>query len=101
MITAIPEIIVGLAIAAALIPPPDVRGIGIGLGSLDMALSAIFIMASNIFGLVMGFMLIFLIKHVWPRMHHEKKKGKGIVRTNIVIPADLAILLASIELIFM
>jgi uncharacterized membrane protein len=41
LITAIPEIIVGVAIAEALVPSATVTGIGIGLGSIDIAVSAI------------------------------------------------------------
>ncbi|MDQ3838467.1 MAG: DUF389 domain-containing protein [Thermoproteota archaeon] len=44
LITAIPEIIVGVAIAVALIPPAAVTGIGIGLGSFDIAFSAFLIL---------------------------------------------------------
>jgi uncharacterized membrane protein len=40
LITAIPEIIVGVAIAEALVPSGTVTGIGIGLGSIDIAVSA-------------------------------------------------------------
>jgi uncharacterized membrane protein len=40
LITAIPEIIVGVAIAEALVPSATVTGIGIGLGSIDIAVSA-------------------------------------------------------------
>lgn len=38
--TAIPEVIVGVAIAVALVPSAAVTGIGIGLGSIDIAVSA-------------------------------------------------------------
>jgi uncharacterized membrane protein len=40
LITAIPEIIVGVAIAVALVPSATVTDIGIGLGSIDIAVSA-------------------------------------------------------------
>lgn len=55
VITAIPEIIVGVAIAVALIPPAAVSGIGIGLGSFDIAFSAFLILVSCIIGLIIGF----------------------------------------------
>jgi len=41
LITAIPEVIVGVAIAVALVPSATVTGIGIGLGSIDIAVSAL------------------------------------------------------------
>ncbi|MDP8906374.1 MAG: TIGR00341 family protein, partial [Thermoproteota archaeon] len=100
MITAIPEIIVGVAIAAALIPPAAVTGIGIGIGSFDVAFSAFLIFTSNTIGLVIGFMIIFLVKRIAPRMYPEKKKAGRVVKVNISILIGLAAVLAAMELIF-
>lgn len=100
MITAIPEIIVGVAIAAALIPPAAVTGIGLGIGSLDIAFSAFLILVSNIIGLVIGFMITFLIKRITPRLYDEKMKAKRIVKMNIIILVCLAVILAVIEVVF-
>ncbi len=100
LITAIPEIIVGVAIAVALIPPAAVTGIGIGLGSFDIAFSAFLILVSSIIGLIIGFLLIFLIKRVRPRRYHERKEAKKLVRTNVSILFVLAVVLAAIEIIF-
>ncbi len=100
MITAIPEIIVGVAIAAALIPPAAVTGIGIGIGSFDVAFSAFLILTSNIIGLVIGFMIIFLVKRIAPRMYPEKKKAEKVVKVNISILIGLATVLAAMEFIF-
>jgi uncharacterized membrane protein len=52
MLTAIPEIIVGVAIAIALIIPPlTTVGIGLGLGSAEVVGTS-FVLLSNIFGLI-------------------------------------------------
>ena len=67
LITAIPEIIVGVAIAVALVPPATVTGIGIGLGSVDIAVGAFLTLLASIIGLVIGFLIVFLLKRVRPR----------------------------------
>lgn len=100
LITAIPEIIVGVAIAVALIPPAAVSGIGIGLGSFDIAFSAFLILVSCIIGLIIGFLIIFLAKRVAPRRYLEKKKAQKLVRGNVVILVGLAAALGAIEVIF-
>ena len=99
-ITAIPEIIVGVAIAVALIPPAAVTGIGVGIGSFDVAIGAFLILISSIIGLVIGFLIIFLLKRVAPRRHFEQKKSKKIVRMDIAILIGLALMLGCIEVIF-
>ncbi len=100
MITAIQEIIVGVAIAAALIPPAAVTGIGIGIGSFDVAFSAFLVLTSNIIGLVIGFMIIFLVKRISPRMYTEKKRAGRVIKVNISIFIGLATVLAVIEFVF-
>ncbi len=100
LITAIPEIIVGVAIAVALIPPAAVTGIGIGIGSFDVAVSAFLILVSSIIGLVIGFLIIFIVKRVAPRRHFEQKKSQKIVRVDIVILIGLAVMLGYIEVVF-
>ncbi len=100
LITAIPEIIVGVAIAVALIPPAAVTGIGLGIGSFDVAISAFLILVSSIIGLVIGFLIIFLVKRVAPRMRFEQKKSQKIVRIDIVILIGLAVMLGAIEVVF-
>jgi uncharacterized hydrophobic protein (TIGR00341 family) len=100
LITAIPEIIVGVAIAVALVPPATVTGIGIGLGSRDIAVGAFLTLFSSIIGLVIGFLIVFLLKRVRPRNYYEQKKAKQVIVINIVISIFLAALLTLIEIAF-
>jgi uncharacterized hydrophobic protein (TIGR00341 family) len=100
LITAIPEIIVGVAIAVALVPPATVTGIGIGLGSRDIAVGAFLTLFSSIIGLVIGFLIVFLLKRVRPRHYYEQKKAKQVIVINIVISIFLAALLTLIEIAF-
>jgi uncharacterized membrane protein len=100
MLTTIPEIIIGVAIAVALIPPAAVIGIGIGLGSIDITSKAALVLASNIIGLVMGFLIIFLLKGVSSRKYYEQQKAKEVTKINILVLICLAGVLIFIEKFF-
>lgn len=100
MLTSIPEIIVGVAIAVALVPPAATVGIGIGMGSAEIAGSAAFVLISNIIGMVIGFMLIFLLKGISPRNYFEKNKARKTMRLNVLVLVTLALVLGAIEVFF-
>lgn len=100
LLTSIPEIIVGVAIAVALVPPATTAGIGFGLGSADIAFGASLVLLSNIIGMVIGFMVIFLAKGISPRKYYEKKKAKKVLTVNIIVMVLLAIVLGVIEVLF-
>lgn len=100
LLTSIPEIIVGVAIAVALVPPATAAGIGFGLGSADIALGASLVLLSNIIGMVIGFMVIFLAKGISPRKYYEKQKAKKVLTVNIIVMVLLAIVLGVIEVLF-
>jgi uncharacterized hydrophobic protein (TIGR00341 family) len=90
LLTSIREIIAGVAIAVALIPPATVVGIGIGTGSTDVAFNSFLVLASNIVGLITGFIVVFLIKEIKPRKFQEQWEAKRIVKRNMVILIALA-----------
>ena len=94
------EIIVGVAIAVALVPPAAVCGIGIGIGSFEIAYGSFLVLMSNIIGIIIGFMGIFLIKGISPRKYYEKQRAKEVFRINIIIMGILAVSLAIIEIFF-
>jgi uncharacterized hydrophobic protein (TIGR00341 family) len=100
MLTSIPEIIVGVAIAVALVPPAATVGIGIGMGAMSIAASASLVLLSNVIGMVLGFMMIFLIKGISPRRYYERQKAKNILRLNILLLVVLATALGAIEVFF-
>jgi len=100
MLTAIPEIIVGVAIAVALIPPSTTVGIGLGLGSMQVAEGASFVLLSNLLGLVIGFIIMFLIRRISPGEQQEKEKATQIHRISIMLLVSLAIALAIMQLFF-
>lgn len=100
MLTSIPEIIVGVAIAVALVPPATVIGIGLGLGMIEVAFYSFLVLTSNIIGMIIGFKVIFLIKGISPRKYYEKQRAKEVTRVNILVLAGLAVTLGVIEILF-
>lgn len=93
MSTNIPGILVGVAIAAALVPPAVVAGIGIALWDFDIFSSALTLTAANIIGLVLGMMVIFFIGGVTPRKFYEKEKAQQHMIITITIFVGLSVLL--------
>jgi len=93
MSTEIPEIIVGVAIAAALVPPAAVAGIGIALLDFDIFSSAFTLTAANIIGLILGMMIVFFLEGVSPRKYFEKKKAQQHMIVTIVAFIGMGIFL--------
>ncbi len=92
MSTNIPGILVGVAIAAALVPPAAVAGIGIALWDFDIFSSAFTLTVANIIGLVLGMMVVFFIVGVTPRKFYEKEKAQQHMIITITIFIGLSIL---------
>lgn len=93
MSTNIPGILVGVAIAAALVPPATVAGIGIALLDFDIFSSALTLTGANIIGLVLGMMIVFFIGGVSPRKFYEKEKAQNHMIITIIVFIGLSILL--------
>lgn len=93
MSTNIPGILVGVAIAAALVPPATVAGIGIALLDFEIFSSALTLTAANIIGLVLGMMIVFFIGGVSPRKFYEKEKAQRHMIITISVFIGLSILL--------
>lgn len=70
----------GVAIAVALVPPAAVVGIGLGTFSFEIALFSFLNLLANLLGIVIGFMVTFLIKNVSPRKYHEKKIAENVLK---------------------
>ena len=93
MSTDIPEIIVGVAIAAALVPPAAVSGIGIAMWDFDIFSSALTLTAANIIGLILGMMVVFFLEGISPRKYYEKEKAQKYMGVTIAVFFGLSILL--------
>jgi len=93
MSTDIPEIIVGVAIAAAMVPPAAVAGIGLAFWDFDIFSSALTLTVANIIGLVLGMMVVFLLEGISPRKFYEKEKAQRHMIVTITVFIGLSIVL--------
>ncbi|MFX0163630.1 MAG: TIGR00341 family protein [Candidatus Hodarchaeota archaeon] len=90
----ISEVIAGVAIAAALLPPAVVVGISFALYPQD-ALDAFILTLENVLGLMAGGLSAVIILGIGPRKYYEKTVArKFIVRTTLFIIILLVLLFA-------
>ena len=76
LLTKLPEILVGGAVAVAFIPPATEAGISLALGRSDLFVGAFLLTMSNLFGLKVGEMLTIRAKGLSPRSYYDKKKAR-------------------------
>lgn len=93
MISIIPGILVGVAIAAALVPPATVIGIGIAFFDFDIFTGALLLTSSNVVGLILGCMIVFLLRGITPRRYHDRATAKKYLITTILFYIFLGIVL--------
>jgi uncharacterized hydrophobic protein (TIGR00341 family) len=73
--------LVGIAIAAALMPPACNVGLGVALQRYDIALGSAILLLTNIFSINITALVIFWIKDVKPTLSLRRKKlAKGLAR---------------------
>lgn len=89
----IPGILVGVAIAAALVPPAVVTGISIALLDYDMFINSLTLTIANILGLVLGTMIVFFALGVTPRKYYEQEQAKKYQTYTIIIFVVMSIAL--------
>lgn len=75
--TKLPETLVGVAIAAALLPPLAVAGIYLGIGDLHGFVNAFLLTMIYIFGLKVGGIAFLRASGITPRKYYEKQKAKS------------------------
>lgn len=93
----VPGILVGVAIAAALVPPSTVAGIGLSLWELDIFANSLILTIQNVIGLILGMMSVFFVKKITPRKYHEKEKGKKYMIITISIFIALSVIVGIIS----
>lgn len=81
----IPGILVGVAIAAALVPPAVVTGISIAMLDYDMFINSLTLTTANILGLILGTMITFYAIGITPRHYHEKTQAKKYQSYTIMV----------------
>ncbi len=83
--TKLPETLVGVAIAAALLPPLGVAGIYLGLGDLHDFVNAFVLTLIYIFGLKVGGIAFLRLSGITPRKYYEKQKAKSFSLLSFII----------------
>ncbi len=98
MVSSIPGILVGVAIAAALVPPAVVTGIGLALLDVRIFTGGTLLTAANVIGLLLGSMIVFLVRGITPRKYYEKEKARKYLLLTIVIYTGFSVLLGILSL---
>lgn len=91
-----PEILVGVAVAVALLPPAAVSGIGLALSDLNLFLGSFVLTIVNLLGLELGSTLMLKIKGVSPRIYYQKAKSRKQSVYSIIILILLLIVIGVI-----
>jgi uncharacterized hydrophobic protein (TIGR00341 family) len=90
---AVSEILVGVAIAVALVPPATVAGIGIALVDEHLFLGAFTLTLVYLLGLQLGCTLMLRIRGVSPRRYYQKEEAKQKSAYSILVLTSLLIIL--------
>jgi uncharacterized hydrophobic protein (TIGR00341 family) len=91
-----PEMLVGVAIAVAIVPPAVVSGIGLAIFDLNLFLGALVLTLIYLLGLQLGSTLILRIRGVLPRRYYQQSEARKRSTYSILV---LALLLALLSLI--
>lgn len=89
----IPGILVGVAIAAALVPPAVVTGISLAMLDYDMLINSLTLTIANVLGLVLGTMIVFYAIGITPRKYHEKEQAKKYQSYTIILFVGMSVAL--------
>jgi uncharacterized hydrophobic protein (TIGR00341 family) len=98
LLAVLPEIIVGVAIAVALIPPSVVSGLGLGLMDIEIAFGAFRLLVDNVIGMILGMVLIFTLKGISPRRYYEKQRARAVAIKATLALISLVIIFILLEL---
>jgi len=96
---AIPEILVGISIAVALVPPAAVAGIGIALLDFRLFIGAFMLTLVYLFGLQLGCTVMLRIKGVSPRRYYQKREAK-IKSAYSIVALSLLLIILTLLVIF-
>lgn len=97
MQTKLPEALVGVAVAAALVPPLAVSGLSIALGYWNYGATSFLLAMIYLFGLEVGGMLTLTVRGFTPRKYWEASKARKYrIQALILFSIIMLILLALI-----
>ena len=95
IVSRIPEILAGVSIAAALVPPTTVIGISLAMGWWDVLRGSAMLTVENILGLLSGSLIGLYVLNVSPRSYYEKRAAKLYTKRTLIL---LALMLGSLIL---
>lgn len=91
--TKLPEALVGVAVAAALVPPLGVAGISLATGRWDDFFNSFLLTMTYLFGLKVGGLVTLMLKGFTPRKYWEASKARKYgIRTLLLFLSILVIL---------
>ena len=96
LFVALPELLVGVAIAVAIVPPATVAGIGLALGDFGLLAGALTLTFVYLIGLELGSSVMLRIRGVTPRRYYEKGEVRTKFAYSVAILAVLFGILAAI-----
>jgi uncharacterized hydrophobic protein (TIGR00341 family) len=91
-----PEMLVGVAIAVAIVPPAAVSGIGLALLNLNLFFGALVLTLIYLFGLQLGCTLMLRVRGVSPRSYYQKADARKHSTYSLIILAALFVILTLI-----
>lgn len=91
--TKLPETLVGVAIAAALLPPLGVAGIYLGLGVFHDFFNAFLLTMIYLFGLKVGGIAFLRLTGISPRMFYAKQKARSFSLISLAIFSVILVIL--------
>ncbi|RLA82608.1 MAG: TIGR00341 family protein [Deltaproteobacteria bacterium] len=96
----LPEVIAGVAIAAALLPPAVDTGLLLVL-SFDAAMGPAIITLQNLIGLMAGSLMAVIALRIGPRKYYEKATAKRFLLRSLLVIFVLLALITLISFVFM
>ena len=89
--------LVGVMVAAALLPPGAAVGLFLGAGEMPLALRAALLLALNVAALILSALIVFRLRRIRPRSWIEQKNADRAVLINAIL--SVLVLLVSVLLI--
>ncbi|WP_018249272.1 TIGR00341 family protein [Orenia marismortui] len=91
--------LVGVVIAAALIPVMATIGVGISLANADMIIGALLLLFGNLFALLLAIIIVFYVKGLKPQWWYESTANKLIKKSLIILTLSVIILTLPLSVI--
>ncbi|ASJ06630.1 TIGR00341 family protein [Thermococcus pacificus] len=99
IVSRVPEILAGVSIAAALVPPTTVIGISLAMGWWEIFEGSLVLVLENVLGLLSGSLLGLYVLNVSPRSYYEKRAAKIYTKRTMAVLALMVFALVLLELV--